>query len=405
MMNSKNIAILWILSLSCIFCVGYYRANSQSSLSVYQINTQSKQQVRQINPEANSATQKPYHASQKLSIDSYLSQLQDLGAMDDYYGTLGLLNELSKSISFMTEPEVIAALENIKGEKHWRNNGIRNLLYKRWVELNPVVALTHALNTPAEYNMLFYRNFANWMKLNPAEAYQWYKSNEKQASEQMSAEGGDIFTLLTCYDLNLAMNELSNPSLTNKDKAFKNMSSLINSRADFEKLLALGTQLEISDSQINQFIKNWATRNPTESMDWVLSQPIESVDKSLATLIGPWLKNDPMSTMDWIKTYRGDNAHTYNEILNQMQGWSVEPNTVIDWLKKESPSLEREAAFANLARKRANDPQVVKNALEQIESEEIRIKTLSTILPSLLNNKSPLVDELLNTWSRSLIGR
>ena len=133
-------------------------------------------------------------------------------------------------------------------------------------------------------------------------------------------------------------------------------------------------------------------------MDWVLNQPIESVEKSLTALVGPWLKNDPSSTMDWLKTYRDDEAQTYNEILNQMQGCNVEPTAVIDWLKKESPSPAREDAFVNLARKKAYDPQVVKNALEQIESEELRIKTLSQVLPSIMSNKSPLVGELLNAY-------
>ena len=88
----------------------------------------------------------------------------------------------------------------------------------------------------------------------------------------------------------------------------------------------------------------------------------------------------------------------FEKTLNQMSGWSVQPNTVIDWLKKESPSPEREEAFANLARTKAYDPQIVKNALEQIDSKELRIQTLSNTLPSLIHNKSPLVDELLNTY-------
>ena len=156
MKKPKYIIVFWALSLSCLFCMGYYRAGSQASLPVYQSAKQTEAQVKRIIIESSSPKQHFHQANQALSIESYLSQLQDLGAMDDYYGTLDLINELSKSIAFMTETEVIKALENIQGEKHWRSNGIRNLLYKRWVELNPVAALTHSLNTPADYyNMTF----------------------------------------------------------------------------------------------------------------------------------------------------------------------------------------------------------------------------------------------------------
>ena len=392
---NKNFLIVWALSFCGVFSYAYYKSASQLNFDLSQADTP---HISKANNTPKAANPSPVYTAQinSLSVGNFKEALIKQGYHDnDYYGTLGHLNELAKSISFMSEQRLLEELEALQDDEHWRSNSLRQLLYKRWVELNPEAAMQHAMANPVKQDdWLFYRTYASWVKLNPKDAYSWYKEHENQAKSSM-IRGYDIMNILTKYDFDLALTELKNIDIETQKQHFKSLSSSIHSRAQFDQLMALGKQYKMSPQQMDELVKQWASKNPIESMDWLMEQPSEQVEKQIPNLVGPWLRNDPQHTMDWIKTYQNDPKKTYDEILYQSRGWHVYPGDIITWLKKEPASAEREQAFAKLAREKAYDQNVVREVLEQIESKELQRETLKNTWRSLKgNHRNDQLEEL-----------
>lgn len=372
----KLLVLIWILSVSISFFIGY------KTQSIFQeVQPQSNPQEPHIlvgselfvsatndeldyNQHSNQTSKTRAENIPRRSIKEVLSEIKRLLAEGDSSFSIASLAESYSLIKRLTEDELNEALGLINFNSNTSANSMLMMtMMSRFAELNPQAALSfveyNISNTGAKRNVLN-NIIISWANTDPLSAYYWSLSNDEDFNDKYSSTLASIGTMaifsgLAKQDLYDAFDKLSEID-TNDSKihsAAIGISRALEFKEDFINFIEKVNYLENNNVK-DSIIRAWSQKNPQEAADWLFSNaPTTDRNRMKNTLISTWLSSSPNEAADWYMNLVTDasDQEKLDKIINK---WSSQnPEDVLDWINLQ-PEIDTDKSIVTLLNKSAS---------------------------------------------------